>query len=179
MEKRLYLERALFAVGLQNTGKSTQLRSMFADPRFGTNGKLPSLGKIKVIPLSNERQLYIRLSSPHESRLTPQEFIRGIERKMRSGRWCFAGALHPDALNKMPDAAETIALFQSKFMAERIRVCFLSPDMRGRWIHENNVIKVDNLLQKLRRIDNVEYIFVDARSQSANSLLLSDFFDFS
>ncbi len=179
MEKRLHLERALFIVGLQNTGKSTQLRSMFADPRFGTNGKRPASRKIKVIPLSNERQLYMRLSSPHESRLKPQAFMRGIEKRMRSGRWCFAGALHPIPLNKMPDAAESIALFQNKFNAERIRVCFLSPDMRGRWLHENDEINVNNLLQKLKRIDKVEYMFVDARSKEANCLLLSDFFDFS
>jgi hypothetical protein len=179
MEKRLYLERALFTVGLQNTGKSTQLRSMFVDPRFGTNGILPSSRKIKVIPLSNERQLYVRLSSPHESRLNPQEFMRGIEKRMRTGRWCFAGALHPVKLNKMPDAAESIALFQNKFKVERIRVCFLSPDKRGRWIHDNNEVNVDNLLQKLMRVDKVECMFVDARSKESNSLLLSDFFDFS
>lgn len=176
---RLYLERALLVVGLQNTGKTTQLRSMFADPRFGTNGQLPALGKLKVIPLSNERQLYIRLSSPHESRLNPAEFMRGIKRRMRTGRWCFAGALQPNALNRMPDAAATIALFQRRFMPERIRVCFLSPDKRGRWLHENNEININNLLNRLSRIDNVECMFVDARSRSANSLLLSDFFDFS
>ncbi|MCK9418281.1 MAG: hypothetical protein M0R70_02765 [Nitrospirae bacterium] len=179
MINQLYIERALFVVGLQNTGKSTQLRSMLADPRFGANGRTASSKRIKIIQLSNERNLYIRLSSPHESRLTPQKFIRGIQSRMRAGRWCFAGALHPKPLNKMPDAAESIALFQDKFNVERIRVCFLSPDKRGQWLNENEEIRIEGLLRHLRKIGNVECMFIDARSRKANSLLLSDFFDFS
>jgi hypothetical protein len=36
-----YFERALFIVGEQNSGKSTQLRSMFRDVRLGTSGIVP------------------------------------------------------------------------------------------------------------------------------------------
>ena len=37
-----HFERALFIVGEQNSGKSTQLRSMFSDPRLGSDGSVPS-----------------------------------------------------------------------------------------------------------------------------------------
>ena len=33
-----HFERALFLIGDSGTGKSTQLRSLFRDWRFGTNG---------------------------------------------------------------------------------------------------------------------------------------------
>ena len=62
-----YFERALFVVGEQNSGKSTQLRSMFHDVRLGTEGTIPAATNLReMYRLSNERCLYIRLTSPHE-----------------------------------------------------------------------------------------------------------------
>ncbi len=42
MPSILYIERALFVVGEPNDGKSTQLRSLFSDRRFGPDGKVPA-----------------------------------------------------------------------------------------------------------------------------------------
>ena len=62
-----YFERALFIVGEPDAGKSTQLRSMFCDVRLGTNGHIPAKANLAgMYRLSNERCLYIRLTSPHE-----------------------------------------------------------------------------------------------------------------
>jgi GTPase Era involved in 16S rRNA processing len=59
--KKYYFERALFIVGKPNSGKSTQLKSMFRDVRFGTNSRIPPTRSIKeVYRLSNERALHIR-----------------------------------------------------------------------------------------------------------------------
>jgi hypothetical protein len=63
-----YLERALFVVAGRHCGKSTQLRSMFLDVRLGTSGEIPKDRKLKDFHvLTNDRFLYLRLSSPHET----------------------------------------------------------------------------------------------------------------
>ena len=62
-----HFERALFIVGEQNSGKSTQFRSVFSDLRLGGDGSVPSAPNLReMYRLSNERCLYIRLTSPHE-----------------------------------------------------------------------------------------------------------------
>src|ERR1700722_3314484 len=62
-----YFERALFFVGESHSGKSNQLRSMFRDVRLGTGGDIPTGTRLdEVYRLSNERSLYLRLTSPHE-----------------------------------------------------------------------------------------------------------------
>ena len=54
-----YIERALFVIGDQDTGKSTQLRSMFLDWHLGTQGEVPTASNVrKTYALSNERWLY-------------------------------------------------------------------------------------------------------------------------
>jgi hypothetical protein len=63
-----YFERALFVVGEPNSGKSNQLRSMFRDVRLGTGGDIPMEKRLpELYRLSNERCLYLRLTSPHEA----------------------------------------------------------------------------------------------------------------
>ena len=63
-----YVERALFLIGNQNTGKSTQLRSMFLDWRLSMQGQIPTSHNLAdSYQLSNERWLYLRLTSPHEA----------------------------------------------------------------------------------------------------------------
>jgi hypothetical protein len=65
-----YLERVLFVVGNRHTGKSTQLR-MFLDVRLGRNGQIPTERKPDDFHrLTNDRFLYLRLSSPHELKET-------------------------------------------------------------------------------------------------------------
>src|SRR5260370_32718478 len=62
-----HFERALFVVGAPNSGKSKQLRSIFRDVRLGTEGNIPTARKLPdFCRLSNDRCLYLRLSSPHE-----------------------------------------------------------------------------------------------------------------
>ena len=63
--QEVYIERALFVIGYPDTGKSTQLRSMFLDWRLGTQGQVPTASNVrKTYALSNERWLYLRLTSP-------------------------------------------------------------------------------------------------------------------
>lgn len=71
MYRGIHIERALFMIGDQNTGKSTQLRSMFLDWRLGNQGNIPTARNVRnMYALSNERWLYLRLTSPHEMRET-------------------------------------------------------------------------------------------------------------
>ena len=178
MANSLYIERALFIVGDQNTGKSVQLRSMFLDWRFGSEGIIPTSSKIKEsIYLSQHRGLHIRLTSPHEYGDTPKSYLDKIENKTQSGRWCFAGALQPEASNKMPDVTSSVEKFVNKFGPEKVRVCFLSPDKDGNLIF-NKMNNFNSIVDSLINIDNVEVIFIDARSRDSNGLLLADFFDF-
>lgn len=104
MKRPLILERALFVVAPGDSGKSTQLRSIFLDHRFGKYGQIPKRRKLReTYHISNERRLYLRLTSPHEVKESPAEFIDKTRLKMLSGRWCFACPLHPNALHRMPD----------------------------------------------------------------------------
>jgi hypothetical protein len=172
-----YVERALFVVGAQNSGKSTQLRSLFSDVRFGTKGEIPSTRRItEVVRLSNGRSLYLRLTSPHERGETINHFLSGIEQKTHSGRWCFAGALQVSAAGHMPDIAQTVQRFVDRFTPERTRVCFLSPDRRGR---TKRLSYFNGYIETLLRVPGVEYVFIDGRNRQANGLFLADFFDFS
>lgn len=61
-----YVERTLFILGEPNTGKSTPFRSMLRDCRMGGNIPTGNTPIKRVWALSNERRLYIRLTSPHE-----------------------------------------------------------------------------------------------------------------
>jgi hypothetical protein len=110
--------RALFVVGEPNSGKSNQLRSMFRDIRLGTDGNIPRKRKLPdFYRLSNERCLYLRLTSPHEAkeslgrkhgRNSPTNFLEKTAKKIQENtprfgrRWNFAGALQPHARLYMP-----------------------------------------------------------------------------
>jgi hypothetical protein len=176
----LLLERALFVVAPQDSGKSTQLRSIFLDRRLGHNGQIPPSSEKPNLPetyfISNERRLYLRLTSPHEYGETPKEFIDKTRNKMLDGRWCFAGAFQPDAYNKMPDAIESINRFIKAFKPERVRVVFLSPNRHG--IELGEFLPGRDLSDELFQIDGVEVVCIDARERETNGLFLSDFFDF-
>jgi len=184
-----YFERALFVVGEQNSGKSTQLRSMFRDVRLGTNGNIPAATNLQeMYRLSNERCLYIRLTSPHErgeyiGRRPDGEadnFLQKTEEKIVSStphvgrRWNFACALQPLAANHMPDVVETVRAFVARFDPERTRVLFLSPDRHDARLQRGHL----PLVAGLRTIPSVEIAWIDARDRTANGLLIADFFDF-
>ncbi len=172
-----YLERVLFIAGAQNSGKSIQLRSMFKDMRFGTEGQIPDSRNIpETVVLSHDRNLYLRLTSPHERGQDIEDFVRLTKVKTSAGRWCFAGALQVASAGKMPDIAQTVRRFVSQLSPERTRICFLSPDRHGNIQQLSNI---QNYLDALLKIAGVEYVFIDARNREANGLLLADFFHFS
>jgi hypothetical protein len=184
-----YFERALFVVGEPNSGKSAQLRSMFRDVRLGTGGSIPPAPNLpEMYRLSNERSLYVRLTSPHErgeyiGRRPAEDvdnFFGKTEEKINSNtpsfgrRWNFACALQPFAARNMPDVVETVTAFVRRFDPERIRVLFLSPDRRGTVLQPAH----SPLVTRLRNMPSVEVAWIDAQDRTANGLLIGDFFDF-
>ena len=182
MAQSNYVERALFIVGGQKTGKSTQLRSMFRDWRFGKNGNIPGDRNIpNTYPLSNERWLYLRLTSPHEADETLGEFLDKCDENMQSWnsyahRWNFAGALQVSALNKIQEGPEkVIDAFINRFEPERVRAVILSPDRLGCEL-DPQVIR--GLTKELRALSGCETMTVDATSRRGNGLIYADFFDF-
>lgn len=173
----IWLERALFVVAPQDSGKSTQLRSMFLDRRFGNGGTVPTSRNLaETYYISNDRRLYLRLTSPHEYGETPKEFIEKLRNKMSSGRWCFAGAFQPDAYNNMPDIVETVQRFVAAFSPERLRVVLLSPNRHGAEL--TSFLPGRDLSAELFQIPSIEVACIDARQRQSNGLLLADFFDF-
>ena len=84
MTSGIYVERALFMIGDQNMGKSTQLRSMFLDWRLGNQGNVPTARNVQnTYALSNERWLYLRLTSPHEAGENLNKFLQKCANKMQ------------------------------------------------------------------------------------------------
>ena len=176
----IHLERALFVVAPQDSGKSTTLRSMFKDRRLGTGGNTPSSSEQRRLPevywIGNERRLYLRPTSPHEYGESSFEFIEKTRSKMIEGRWCFAGPLQPDASRRMPDVVASVSEFCDAFSPERVRVAFLSPNRHG--IQIDAFLPNRDLTAELLAIPKVEALCVDGRRRGANGLLLADFFDF-
>lgn len=176
----LLLERALFVVAPQDSGKSTTLRSLFKDRRLGTGGSPPSSADQKRLPeiyhLSNERRLYLRLTSPHEYGETPKEFIEKTKDKMGSGRWCFAGPFQPDAFRNMPDVVASVEAFIQAFQPERLRIAFLSPNRHGQEV--DTFLPSRDLRRELLSIESIEVLCIDGRERGKNGLMLADFFDF-
>lgn len=173
----VFLERALFVVAPPDSGKSTQLRSMFLDRRLGTQGIIPtSTNLADTYYLSNERRLYLRLTSPHEYGESPKEYMDKAKAKMGEGRWCFASAFQPDARKKMPDVVATVQKFITYFEPERLRVVFLFPNRHGAQLQQ--FLPGRDISGELLQVKGVEVTCVDARHRQANGLLLADFFDF-
>lgn len=176
----MYVERVLFIVAPPDSGKSTQLRSLFLDRRFGTGGKVPSTSEKRklsaIYHISNDRQLFLRLTSPHEVGETPRDFHRKIRAKTGAGRWCVAGTLQPRASKGMPDIIETTKLFSHEFKPERTRLLFLSPTRHGETLSDYSDGR--DLLADLLAIPRVEVACIDARKREVNGLLIADFFDF-
>jgi len=174
------MERALFVVAPQDSGKSTTLRSLFLDRRLGTAGVPTPSSEQRRLPqvysLSNDRRLYLRLTSPHEYEESLDQFVEKTKGIMDSGRWCFAAPLQPDAFNKMPDVMESVEAFIAAFDPERIRIAFLSPNRHGQLL--SDFLPERDLSQELLAIDRVEVLRIDARQRNKNGLLLADFFDF-
>jgi len=180
MKLPLVVERALFVVAPRDSGKSTQLRSIFRDRRFGTNGHVPPGSESRKVGetyyISNERHLYLRLTSPHEVGETPSSFLKKTHRKMGSGRWCFACPFQPEAFKRMPDVVKSVVLFVKAFHPERVRVVFLSPNRHG--VELGKFLPGRDVSTELLRLERVEVACVDGRYREANGLFLADFLDF-
>lgn len=173
-----YVERALFIVGEPDAGKSTQLRSMFRDWRFGNCGEVPKPGNLTdCYRLSNERTLYLRMTSPHEYDNSLKEFLEKAERKFaEGGRWNFASPLQPYAYGSFGDAAKIVKAFNKRFRPERIRVVILDPRFEGGSRSPKDLAKLSAAQRKIG--DHVEVIICDATSEFGNGLIYADFFDF-
>ena len=173
-----YVERALFLVAPQNSGKSTTLRSMFLDRQLERGGEIPTERRIPLIHhLSNERHLYVRLTSPHETNESPIDFIEKCGDAMPQGRFCFACPFQVDAFKQMPGVVESVRLFRRAFSPERTRVAFLSPNYLNETISLLSPTANIDIIGDLHA-DGVEAIVIDVRRREANGLLLADFFDF-
>lgn len=176
----IHLERALFVVAPQDSGKSTTLRSMFLDRRLGTGGIPPPSSAQRRLPeiyhLSNERRLYLRLTSPHEYDETVEEFLEKTKAKMGDGRWCYAGPFQHTAFKKMPDIVQSVQAFMNFFEPERARVAFLSPNRHGHLV--SDLFMGADLSSKLLAIPRVEVAALDGRQRGKNGLQLADFLDF-
>ena len=175
MQQPPLIERVLLVAGRRNTGKSTQLRAMFRDPRLGNAGEvLTKRNPLKRYRLSPDRRLYLRLRSPHESDKTLEEFMDEIAAKTIAGRWCVASAVQIEAAGRMPGLPTVVAAIHERFSPERIRIVLLSPDQRGDPLADAN-----RHLADLRGAAEVaEVMCVDARTREGNGLLLADTFDF-
>ena len=171
----MYLERALFMLGEKNSGKSTQLRSMFLDRRLGSSGRIPNARNLaNSYSLSNERFLYLRLTSPHETNETMNKFLKKCEREMQPGngvmlRWNFAGAVQVSPSNILPKGEQVIEAFKKHFLPERIRVVILYPSMKG-----TDLLRTMDFLLSI----GCEVVNVNDRSRKGNGLIYADFFDF-
>ncbi|MEX0922117.1 MAG: hypothetical protein WDZ84_05025 [Rhodovibrionaceae bacterium] len=131
-------------------------------------------------PLSSERWLYLRMTSPHERGETLKTFLGKCEKEMqrykeRSWRWNLACPLQPNAENEMPDSVTTISKFITHFDPERVRAVLFHPDWQGNTMEQEALFSLMNKIQALPR---TEVILTDARSREGNGLIYADFFDF-
>lgn len=168
------VERALFVIGDQNTGKSTQLRSLFLDPRLGTQGRIPTWKFPGMYHrLGPGRWLYLRLTSPQEQRETLPNFLDNCARRLdpEKGRWSVACALQASPTKKTPGAPEVIEAFIQRFAPQRVRAVVLDPDCAG-----ENRLCVPGLMKALRAIPNCEVMRVDATQRHAHGLEYTAYF---
>ena len=183
---RTHLERILFVVGKGNAGKSRLLRSMFVDPRFGTDGQVPDSSQnrrgISTVQLSRERCLSIRYSSPHENYRSLPEFLADLDKRMANSwksywRFNFACAMQPFATKKTPSVVDICAALEPLY-PERVRLVQVHP----RQDDEDGDLLASTDADRLRAM-NVEVVTIDGRWGSPrkphpNGQFLADFFDF-
>ena len=179
---RAHLERVLLVCGNSNAGKSRLLRHMLGDPRLG--GVVPAHPRVRARPLSRERCLTVRFTSPHEMGENQAKFHKKIDRATEVAWWSywrmnFASAIQPRPHKRMPGIVDVCDGLIRECRPERVRVVQLAPDKDGDLTSQLTAVEIDGL----RRLD-VEVISLDARSSSylaepGNVRVLADYFDFS
>ena len=181
MSSQRYVERALFLLGDPNTGKSTQLRSMFVDRRLSLAGTVPTARNLaNSYPLGNHRWLYLRLTSPHEAGENIDAFMKKCDHQMSVSnntvrRWNFACAMQFTATESMGTGPRVIEAFSARYSPERVRAVILSPDRSGNTMAWEYVRELTHML---RSIPHCEVILANATERLANGLMYADFFDF-
>lgn len=191
MPKDYRFERALFLLGNSDSGKSHQIRYMFSDVRFGRKGRpLPkSTKKVGVVKLSNERMLYVRITSPQEAnvgnkgRESVDDFFKKIEDFIAlhgpDARWNIVCPMQPGVRGNNPKMVGGIRLIQKfidVYRPERVRVAVLNPPYWGTPMAQDDLNSVIDQIRNLKKIDVIEPMILDASGD--NGLLLPDFFDF-
>lgn len=178
------IERMLFVVGERDAGKSTTLRSMFVDPRLGSKGVVPTMAqrRIRLIALSRERCLFLRLTSPHETGQNVEQFLSRLDvarrRAARLGfrRFNVACAMQPFAANAMPDIVSVCRSVRHYVDPERMRVVLIDPRQDGVPGPQLSRTNIDHLRQ-----NKVELVWIHGShglTQYPNGFVLADFFDF-
>jgi hypothetical protein len=154
---------------------------MFLDWRLGKGGVVPTARNVQnAYAISNERWLYLRLTSPHEAGETTNQFLNKCAATMQSNgslarRWNFAGPLQPTGTGRIPAAPDVVEAFAKRFAPERIRVAILNPDRHGDWMSQADLLAIT---AAFRNMPSAEVVAVDATSRTANGLMYADFFDF-
>ncbi|AZZ36403.1 hypothetical protein CIK05_06225 [Bdellovibrio sp. qaytius] len=195
-----YIERALFIVGVQNSGKTTLINNAIDSVphwlKIGTprpkkiKNKKYNLGGSYII--SSDRKLYVRTSSFHESGRNTAYFLKSMKDKTKTGRWNVICPMQPEATYtkegnvKMAEPAEAIKKFIERFNPEHIRVYLL--DLRFDKIEKTkkrkSVVVINDKdirkhISKLQKIKNVECTYLNVKNENKNNHTITDFFNFS
>jgi len=176
MSANSYLERALFVIGDPGSGKSTQIRSMLQDKRFGEGRVRPTRRNLPNTYWINEnRFVYVRLTSPQETQETIDNFVEKCDNEFSwGGRANLICPLQPEPSNNINGAASVIQQFVSRQQPERTRVVILSPHSNGALMNED---RLKTLIDEIGKAGSIEIVMVDARRMDENGFIYADFFD--
>jgi hypothetical protein len=177
----MHFERLLLVSGDSNAGKSTLMRSLISAATFSF--KRPTTrGRLASVPLSAERCLFVRVSSPHESGLTQKQFFQFIDNEMKRAkrmgytRFNFASALQQGPLKGVP-LEQLCRQIQQYFGPERIRLIHLYPT-QVKTHQALGLPVVNNLWRKGVEVATIDSRIRTKRATESAGYLLADFFDF-